>query len=118
MENRIPKVNQLIKKELSQIILREVEFPSNVLVTVTQVEATKKLDEAKIYISTLPESKAKWILEILNRRIYHLQQLLDKRLRMRPIPRIVFVEEKETAKAGRIEEILEKIKVEKEGERG
>jgi ribosome-binding factor A len=29
---------------------------------------------------------------------------------MRPVPKIRFVEEKETVKAGRVEEILEKLK--------
>ncbi len=38
MSKRIPQVNQLIKKELSQIILREIEFPVGVLVTLTRVE--------------------------------------------------------------------------------
>lgn len=113
MKERILQINQLIKRELSQIILREIEFPLDVLVTITRVETTRKIDEAKIYVSVLPESKTKLISNILNRCIYRLQQLLNKRLRMRPIPRIVFVEEKETIKAGRIEEILEKIKIEK-----
>ncbi|MDO8436409.1 MAG: 30S ribosome-binding factor RbfA [bacterium] len=113
MKERILQINQLIKRELSQIILREIEFPLDVLATITRVETTRKIDEAKVYVSCLPESKAKLILNILNRCIYRLQQLLNKRLRMRPIPRIVFIEEKETIKAGRIEEILEKIKIEK-----
>lgn len=113
MTERILKINNLIKKELSQMILREVEFPQDILVTITGVKTTRKLDESMVYISVLPESKTKTILDILGKRIYHLQQLLNRRLRMRPIPRIIFIEEKETVKAGRVEEILEKIKFEK-----
>ena len=95
------------------MILREVEFSSDVLATITRVETTRKIDEAKVYVSVLPESKAKIVFDILKRRIYHLQHLLNKRLKMRPIPKIVFVEEKETIKAGRVEELLEKLKFEK-----
>ena len=113
MQERILKINQLIKKELSQMILREVEFSPDVLVTITRVETTRKIDEAKIYVSALPESKTKIVFDILKRRIYYLQHLLNKRLKMRPIPKIVFIEEKETIKAGRVEELLEKLKFEK-----
>lgn len=121
MNNRIQRVNQLIKKEVSQIILREVDFPKDVLVTVTRVETSTNLIQSKIYISVMlsstspfvgrggPKDKHTQVLEILNRQIYNLQQRLNKRLKMRPIPRIKFLEEEKTAEAGRIEELLEEI---------
>lgn len=110
MSKRIQKVNQLIKKELSQIILREVEFPAGVLATLTRVESSPNLAEGRVYISVLPEKMAKRTLEILNRMIYELQHRINRRLNMRPIPRLRFVEEKKMAEAGRIEEILEGLK--------
>lgn len=110
MSNRIQRVNQLIKKEFSRILLREMDFPPNILVTVTRVETSANLQETKVYISTIPENQASRILKILNKQIYFLQQRLNRRLEMRPIPRIKFLEEKETKEAGRIEELLEKIK--------
>ena len=110
MKEKILKFNQLIKRELSQIILREVEFPANVLVTLTRVETTTNLNEAKVFISSLPESKQEEVLKTLNYQIWHLQQLLNKRLRTRPIPKIIFLKEKETIKASKIEEILNKLK--------
>lgn len=110
MANRIEKVNQLIKKELSQIILREIEFPDNVLVTLTRVETTPNLIETKVFISTLPDNRAKETMGILNRNIYSLQQILNKRLAMRPMPKILFKEEKEVADAARVEVMLEKAK--------
>lgn len=109
MSKRIQQVNQLIKKELSQIILREVDFPKDILVTITRVEASVDLNQARVYISAMPGEKAPGILQILKRDIYDLQQNLNKRLRMRKIPRIRFVEEKEIRGAARIEELLEKI---------
>ena len=112
MSNRIQRINQLIKKELSQIILKEIEFPQGVLVTVTRVETVSDLKESNIWISTLPEEKLKRVLEILNKNIYFLQQKLNKRLKMRPLPRIKFLEERKTREAGQVEEILEELKKE------
>ncbi len=110
MAKRIPQVNQVIKEELSRIILKELECPPGVLVTVTRVETSVDLKQAKAYISVMPEERGKDILLVLNNQIFKLQQRLNQRLNMRPVPRIKFLEEKETVQAGKIEEILEKIK--------
>lgn len=110
MGKRIEQVNQLIKEELSQIILREVELPSGILLTLTQVETSVDLRQAKVFISVIPENKREKVLEEVNRNIYDLQQKLNKRLNMRPVPKIRFIEEKETVEAGKIEEILERLK--------
>ncbi len=112
MSSRLPSVNQLIKKELSQIVLREVEFSSGVLVTLTRVETSPNLNESRIYVSCIPEKGQERALNALNSRVWHLQQLLNKRLKMRPIPKIIFLKEKETVEAGKIEKILAKLKKE------
>ena len=113
MSKRIERVNQLIKKELSQIILKEIEFARDVLVTVTRVETLPNLLESNVWVSVFPEEKFEIIFEILNKNIYFLQQKLNQKLKMRPVPKINFFQEKKTAQAGKIEEILEKLKKEK-----
>ena len=107
---RIEQVNQLIKKELSQIMIREVEFPVGAMVTVTRVDTSSNLIQSTVYISVMPDSEMKETMRRLNGIIYYLQQLLNKRLKMRPIPKIIFKEEKETVRAEEVEEILEDIK--------
>lgn len=107
---RVQRVNQLIKKELSQILLREGSFPVNVLVTLTRAEVTPNLIEVRVYISTMPQGRGAEILQILNNNIYGIQQKLNRRLNMRPMPKIIFLEEVATSQAGRVEELLEEIK--------
>ena len=80
MSKRIQQVNALIKRELSQILLKEIEFPLNVLVTITRVETSSNLMESNILVSALPEEKLKRSLEILNKNIYILQKKLNQRL--------------------------------------
>lgn len=113
MSKRIQKINALIRRELSQILLKRIEFPPNVLVTITRVETSSNLMESNIWVSALPEEKLKRSLEILNKNIYILQQKLNQRLKIRPLPRIKFLEEKKTREAGKVEEILEKLKLNK-----
>lgn len=113
MKKRVRRVNEVIKRELGKILLVEIGFPRDTLVTLTRVETSPDFNHAKVFISCLPKPQTARALNIVNSRIYHLQQKLNKRLRMKFVPQIKFWEEKETEKAGKIEEILEKIKNER-----
>lgn len=109
MPRRIEQVNTLIRKEVGRIFLREFGEPG-VLTTITRVETSSNLIEAKVFISVFPKEQSAKTLKILNKNIYEIQQQLNQRLRMRPIPRIIFVEEERTEEAGKIEEILSQLK--------
>lgn len=110
MSKRIEQVNELIQRELGRVILKEIDFPPGIMVTLTRVETSVDLGQSKVYVSVFPEGKTKSALGILNRNIYDIQQELNKRLKMRIVPRIFFGREKETAEAGKIERLLEQLK--------
>ena len=50
---RVEKVQELMKQEISKIILRELKDPRIGFVTVTSVECTGDLREAKVYVSLM-----------------------------------------------------------------
>ena len=110
MSNRILRLNEVLKRELSQLLLREIEFPKDVLVTVTRVETLPDLSEAIVNISVMPETENKKVLRILNSQIYHLQKEINHKLRIRHTPKIRFCREESVCEAAKIEEVLEKIK--------
>lgn len=112
MVERVLKVNELIKKELGQILLKELDFSKNILATITRVETTSNLIQSKVYVSVMPEREAANVLGVLQKQVYFLQQKLNQRLKIRPIPKIIFVQEKETARAAKVEEILQSLKKE------
>lgn len=115
------KVNSLLEHELSKIILRDFAFSSDALVTLTRVDVTANLIEAKAYVSVFfarkmlgegeSEAKADRIVKMFNNNIFDIQQKINKTLKMRPVPKIIFVKETEISKAAKIEEILVKAKV-------
>lgn len=111
MANRIEKVNSLLEREISKILIRNFDF-SGSMVTLTHVETTANLIEARVYVSVLPEDKSKEIMKILNKEVRGVQQKINKNLNMRPIPKIIFVKDDQTAEAGKIEEILIQLKKE------
>lgn len=109
MSKRIDRVNSLLGRELSKILLKEFNF-DGVMATLTHVEATANLIEAKVYISVLPDEKADEVLKVLNKEVYSIQQKINKMLNMRPIPRIKFVKDVQVAGASKIEELLATLK--------
>ncbi len=110
MGTRVAKINTLVQKELSRIILENLEFPLGVLVTITHVETSVDLRHASVYVSVLPVRKMPSSLQLLQRRIGMLQQLLNHRLVMRPLPRIKFVLDPGERHAAKIETLLAKEK--------
>ncbi len=112
MNYRPERVSSLIKKELSAIVIKNVEFPAGSLVTITDVEVDKKLEHAKIGISVLPSEGANKVLNILGKVAGHLQYLLMKRVNIKPLPRIVFGIDHGIEKAARIEKLLMDDKIE------
>ena len=112
MSQKIAQINELLKREVSGILLKEESFDRNVLVTVTRVATTVDLAEAKVFISVIPEDQRKEVLYSLRKDIYIIQQKLNKKLCLRKIPKIVFYEEKSVEQAARIEELLEGLKKE------
>ena len=108
MSHRLAKINELIKQELGKIILENEEFGQGVLTTVMEVETSLDLLHANVFVSVYPTRAGKTVIEILNRHIFGLQQGLNKKLKMRPVPKIRFVLDKTEAEAEQIGKIVEK----------
>lgn len=110
MSHRLPQVNELIRQELNKLLLSELEFPKDCLVTITKVEVTRDLHYAKVWISVLPSYYITKVLKKLNVNIGHLQFLLNKKLVMKPLPRVNFAIDATEQKAAEIERLLDQIK--------
>ncbi|MFA5228306.1 MAG: 30S ribosome-binding factor RbfA [Candidatus Paceibacterota bacterium] len=106
MNPRIDKVNNLIKKELGNILLKEVDIFPGTLMTLTRAECTPNLFECNVFISVIPENSIDDIMNLLNRNIYNIQQIMNKKIKMRPVPKIVFLKETKTIEAQKIEKLL------------
>jgi len=109
MSRRIQRVNELLKEEISNLILREIDFSKDVMVTITEVETSLDLQQAKIRVSIMPFLKAEKILKVLNSQIFNIQKLLNKKLKMKIVPKIKFQLDESEEKTSRVEQLLRKI---------
>jgi len=117
MSNRIEKVNSLLEHEIGKILLRDFTFSPEILVTLTRVDCSSNLIEAKVFISVFPEEKSAGILNALQKSVYDVQYKINRTLRQRPIPKIKFVKDTQISKAGKVEELLAKVKTEEDIEK-
>ncbi|MBI2669749.1 MAG: 30S ribosome-binding factor RbfA [Candidatus Yanofskybacteria bacterium] len=108
MSERIKKLNDLLRDEVAKILLAGLEKDDSILVTVTGADVSSTLEHATIKISVYPDSKARQILKKINQKIYNVQQLLNKRLAMRPIPKIRFEIDQREEQASKINELFKK----------
>jgi len=107
--HRIDRVNEFIKTSIAEIIVREVELPPGVFVTVAKVDTTRDLRYAQVFVSVFPEKNFGNAIKILNKKIYSLQGSLNKKLHMKPLPRIEFVSDHTEAEADKIEKVLKEL---------
>jgi len=69
----------------------------------------KRFKARQSLVSILPASLTKEILNLLNRNIGHLQFLLNKKLSLKPLPRLNFTVDRTEEKAAEIEQLINKI---------
>lgn len=88
---RIEKLQELIKQEVGKMLLNDIKDPRIGFVTVTDVEMTGDLREAKIFVSVMGNSEQiKNSLEGLNSALGFIRREIGKRIRLRFTPEISF----------------------------
>lgn len=108
---RIEKVQELIKQEVSQIILQELKDPRIGFVTVTQVDVTGDLRSAKIYVSLMGnDTQIKDCWTALQSSLGYIRREIGKRIRLRCTPELSFQLDKSLDYSVHIQELLTKIK--------
>jgi ribosome-binding factor A len=103
---RILKINKLIKQELGKIILTDVDFPKDIILTITKVKTSADLRYADVFISVLPADKDIEIEKMLREDIYFIQGKLNRKLHLKPLPKIKFTIDKSGEYVERIDKLI------------
>ena len=118
MKHRLERVNELIRRELSEIINREVTFHA-ALVTVQQVDITADLKHAHVFISVIgSEDDGKEAMARLHASRVNLQHLLSKRVVLKFTPHLHFKLDESIERGNRIIDLLGQIEIPPDDELG
>jgi ribosome-binding factor A len=109
MKHRLLRVNELLKRELSAIITRELSF-EGALVTLNQVDVTPDLKHAHAYVSVLgKQGEAAAAMAKLEENRVILQTALAKSVTLKYTPHLVFHLDDSIERGARVFEILHEI---------
>ena len=111
--SRIEKVNQMIKREISNMILiGKIKDPRISFVTILSVDVSKDLQHARVRFSTLSDDPAdiKSATEGLNSCRAYIRKLLSQNIDLRYTPQVQFIYDKSVKYAVDIDKTLEEIK--------
>lgn len=109
MTRRMERVGEVIKHEVSKIILYKVHDPRISLVTVTKVSPSPDLKMAKIYVAIHgDESTQKKTLNVLKHAKGYIQSEMALCLKMRNTPSLSFYLDDTEKKSNRILQLIEK----------
>ena len=108
---RTLRVGELLKREIADILCREIKNPRMGFVTVTDVDVTKDLRIAHVAVSVMGDDEHKQeTLRCLTAAAGFIQRELSARVRLRYMPRLKFQLDTSLDYSIHISELLDEIK--------
>ncbi len=107
MSQRLSRINELLKREISSVIQREFEFNGS-LVTISDVDVTQDLKEAKVFVSVLGGSPS-FVLSKLNDKHGIIQNRVAKRVVLKQTPVLSFRTDESAARGVDVVNLLDEV---------
>src|SRR5690625_2469821 len=107
---RANRLSEQIKKEIGEIVNQKLKDPRIGFVTITDVEVTNDLQQAKVFVSILgdEEEKSNSLLG-LTKATGFIRTEVGKRIRLRKVPEIMFEYDEALEYGSRIDSILREL---------
>lgn len=114
-ENRLGRIDEELKKEISNIINYEMNNPKITgLISVTRAKITPDLKYAQIYVSILNSKNVKETLANLKKSSGYIRTEIAKRINLRITPELIFILDDSMEYGAKIDQILKEIIPQKE----
>jgi ribosome-binding factor A len=108
--SRAHRVAEELRAELAQLLAREVHDPGIGFVTITRVQVTPDLQQARVYYPALGDERARReSSRAVERATPFLRRQIGLRLRLKRTPELRFVYDESIAGQDRIEQLLNEL---------
>jgi ribosome-binding factor A len=109
--SRPERVADQLRSELGLLLSREVHDPGIGFVTITRVQVSADLQQARVFYTVLGDDKARRTSErALDRTIPFLRRQIGSRLHLRRTPELKWIYDESIAGQDRIEQLLNEIR--------
>ncbi len=115
MAHRIERVNSLIRKEIGQLLQRQVKDPRlDNFITVTEVSTSPDLKYAKVFVTRIgSEEEKQETLNALASASGFFRSELAKRLKLRHVPELIFQWDDSIERGDRLLQLIDRVTSEK-----
>jgi len=108
--DRMARVNELMRREIAELLERRIEHTTNCLVTVTEVKTSSDLKHAKVYISLIGGQKGKEaVIALLEEHRVFLQQKISRDIKIKYTPVLEFEYDHRVEAANKVLAIISEI---------
>jgi ribosome-binding factor A len=108
---RTERVADYLRQELARLLQTEVRDPRIGMVSVNEVEVSRDLAHAKVFVTFMEresEMDARDALDVLNHAAGFLRTELSRDARMRTVPRLRFVYDTGVVRGRRISDLIDR----------
>lgn len=113
---RSERVAGQLRRDLARLIQQEIKDPEVGFISLSDVEVTRDLSHAKIYITVFNPETAETSIKALRRAAAFLRRRLGKELRLRHVPELHFVHDDSVEKGSHIDDLIAKaLNADKDG---
>jgi len=110
--NRSDRVAEMISREISYIIDREMRDTRLSMATVTDVDLSRDLKNAHIFISILgTDEEASTTVDVLNNAAKYIRTKLGARVVLRYVPKLLFILDTSATYGLKIDKLLDGIDI-------
>jgi ribosome-binding factor A len=110
---RPQKLGDLIQRELSELLQRELRDPRVGMITLTGVDVSPDLSHAKVFYTTLDPAHVKDAAQGLRRAAGFLRSQLAKRIKLYTTPELRFEYDESVERADRLSRLIDSVKTQK-----
>jgi ribosome-binding factor A len=112
--SRPSRVGDQLRGELADLLSREVHDPGVGFLTITRVDVSPDLQQARVYYTSMGDDKARReSRRALQRATPFLRRQIGHRLRLKRVPELEFLFDESIEQGDRIERILQEINAER-----
>ena len=111
MSNRIVRINELVQREISDI-LRQRQTAESVAITIAEVRVAPDLRDGRVFVAIVGDAAAvadrfRW----LKKRAPEIREELSKRIVLKFLPHLTYVLDKSTDRVARLLRALDEVPV-------
>ena len=107
MADKKGRVQEVIQRDVSEIILYELKSPLCQYASINEVRMTSDYSYCKFYVTHMDPTKTDVLVDFLNTNAKKIRSLLSKRLSIYKTPELSFFKDEVYEKARHIDQVIE-----------